>query len=534
MGQYILQTILFQLVFLVVYDLLLKKETFFNYNRIYLMVTALLSLIIPLIKIDAFKAIVPESIVVSLPTIFLGGADNLGVNQNTLNGSETVLNSFWSWELLIIIGIIIAFSIALFKTVKIYKLISKNSKFWKRNFWLVTIKNSKTAFSVFNYVCLGERLNENDKQTILNHELVHVNQKHSIDLIFFEALRILFWFNPLVYMYQKRIATLHEYIADAEAIKTQSKINYYQNMLSQVFETKNMSFINTFYNKSLIKKRVIMLSKNKSKQKNVIKYLLLMPLICGMLVYTSCSEVLTEENHTAVLDTENGKTPLIQAIGEVKEQMQIQGYASDHEQKGLDLLLQAIKGNEFNPNLVNEVHAYEATKGKSRLTGKIANVFQQIQVQGNITDEEEKTLKSLLVLTLKDGLNDPFFEDVLDRVVIPFSIVEQTPLFPGCETESKANQKKCTIESISKHVNDNFNIKLATTLNLKGKQRIITAFKIDREGHIVDVKARAPHPDLAEEAKRVVQSLPKMIPGEQDGKKVAVPYSLPIVFLINE
>ena len=534
MAQYILQTILFQLVFLVVYDALLKKETFFNWNRMYLVSTTVLSLTIPLIKIDAFKAIASENFIVNLPTIILGESTNTIAQQENVNASEAVLNPLLSWELIFFLGASIALLLTLSKVVKIVRLISKNSKLRKQDFWLVNVQNSKTAFSVFNYVCLGDGINEDEKTTILNHELIHVRQKHSLDLVFFEILRILFWFNPLVYLYQNRMSTLHEYIADAEAVKNQNKAHYYQNMLAQVFDTKNMSFINTFYNKSLIKKRIIMLSKNKSKQKNAIKYLLVMPLVFGMLLFSSCNDIGAQDDTAIINEAENGRTPLIIAVDELKEQMQIQGGASEHEQKGLDLLLASIKGKEFDPNLVNEVHAYEATKGKSKMTGKIANVFKQIQIQGNITDEEEKTMKSLLVLTINGGLNDPFFEDVLDRVSIPYAVIDQVPVFPGCETSSASDQKKCTTDNIAKHVNLNFNIKLAETIGLKGKQRIIAAFKIDREGHIVDVKARAAHPDLEDEAIRVIKSLPKMIPGEQDGKKVSVPYSLPIMFLINE
>lgn len=122
---------------------------------------------------------------------------------------------------------------------------------------------------------------------ILKHELIHVKQKHTLDLVFFEVLRVLFWFNPLIYIYQSKLRVLHEFIADKEALKTQDKIAYYQNLLTQMFDTNNVSFINTFYKKSLIKKRIIMLQKSKSSQLKLAKYLLVIPMIFTMLFYNA-------------------------------------------------------------------------------------------------------------------------------------------------------------------------------------------------------------------------------------------------------
>jgi TonB family protein len=87
---------------------------------------------------------------------------------------------------------------------------------------------------------------------------------------------------------------------------------------------------------------------------------------------------------------------------------------------------------------------------------------------------------------------------------------------------------------ITDFVGANFDTKIGKALNLTGVNRVIVQFKIDENGNVVDVKSRAPHPKLEEEAKRVINSLPQMTPGEQNGKAVGVMYSLPIVFQVNE
>src|SRR5690606_1094069 len=135
------------------------------------------------------------------------------------------------------------------------------------------------------------------------HELVHINHRHSWDLVFFELLRIIFWFNPLIYIYQSRIAELHEFIADKHTVKTNKK-EHYQHLLEEVFKTENISFINQFFNHSLIKKRIVMLQKSKTKKVWQLKYLSLVPLLIGMLIYTSCEKE-SVTNNPEVVETAN-------------------------------------------------------------------------------------------------------------------------------------------------------------------------------------------------------------------------------------
>ena len=116
---------------------------------------------------------------------------------------------------------------------------------------------------------------------------------------------------------------------------------------------------------------------------------------------------------------------------------------------------------------------------------------------------------------------------------VPFSVIDKAPAFPGCSGSNEAI-KACFTDKVSRYVAANFNTKLANNIGLVGRQRISVQFMVDKTGDIVDVRARAPHPDLENEAVRVVSGLPQMIPGEQDGKKVRVIYALPILFEINE
>lgn len=117
---------------------------------------------------------------------------------------------------------------------------------------------------------------------------------------------------------------------------------------------------------------------------------------------------------------------------------------------------------------------------------------------------------------------------------VDFIRIEQVPIYPGCENQKTNDDKrKCMSEKITKLVQRKFDTELASDLGLTGKQVIHTQFKIDNKGHVMDIKTRAPHPKLEEEAARVINTLPEMAPGKQRDKPVGVIYNLPIVFEVQ-
>ena len=124
--------------------------------------------------------------------------------------------------------------------------------------------------------------------------------------------------------------------------------------------------------------------------------------------------------------------------------------------------------------------------------------------------------------------------EVEEDIDVPFAVIENVPVFPGCEGGNNDAKRDCMSKKISDFVNKKFNTELASELGLSGRQRINVIFKIDKTGAITGIRARAPHPGLEKEAERVISMLPKMQPGKQRGKPVNVPYSLPIVFQVQD
>ncbi|MDP3944980.1 MAG: energy transducer TonB [Lutibacter sp.] len=160
---------------------------------------------------------------------------------------------------------------------------------------------------------------------------------------------------------------------------------------------------------------------------------------------------------------------------------------------------------------------------------KIEIVEDEKQVEETVIKSTESNEKT--AIEVKKIVEVSIDEDIMEDV--PFAIIEDVPIYPGCKG-SKAELKECLQDRISKHVNSKFNADLASELGLTpGIKKIFVMFKIDKTGEITDIQARAPHKRLEAEAIRVVQSLPKMIPGKQRGRPVGVKYSLPIAFKVE-
>ena len=122
-------------------------------------------------------------------------------------------------------------------------------------------------------------------------------------------------------------------------------------------------------------------------------------------------------------------------------------------------------------------------------------------------------------------------EEVIEDV--SFMIIEDVPVFPGCKG-NKAALKKCFSQKVQKHFSRKFDADLPNELGLApGRKRVFISFKIDKQGNIVNVQARAPHPKIKSEVVSVMNKLPKMKPGRQRGKPVGVKYSIPFTLVVE-
>jgi hypothetical protein len=266
-----------------------------------------------------------------------------------------------------------------------------------------------------------------------------------------------------------------------------------------------------------------MLQKTKSKQVQLVRYALLIPMVFGMLVYSSCSD----ENNSSKQQEDINLSQYTYTI--------VSG-----EDNSEDLKEKADASNEFlknNPEYIQWLvadYSEKTPKMQSSIHLKSEVIPDGYKIEELDTDEGDTE-------TIVFGkIGEPSLESIntLDyegKDEVPFSVISQIPVFPGCDKQADELAKKaCFNKEISTFIVENFNSDLGKTLNLSGVVKISVYFKIDNQGNITDAKARAQHPELAEEAMRVVNMLPKMTPGMHDGKAVNVPYYLPIKFEIKE
>ena len=122
-------------------------------------------------------------------------------------------------------------------------------------------------------------------------------------------------------------------------------------------------------------------------------------------------------------------------------------------------------------------------------------------------------------------------EEVVEDV--NFMIIEDVPTYPGCSGNNQ-ERKDCFSRMVQKHFGKKFNADLPNELGLSpGKKRVFIGFKIDKNGNVVDIKTRAPHPKIKDEVEKVMSQLPKMKPGKQRCKPVGVKYSIPFTLIVE-
>ncbi|MBS1521639.1 MAG: TonB family protein [Bacteroidetes bacterium] len=271
--QYILLANLFLTAFFGLYMLFLKKETFFQLNRVYLLSALLLSFILPLVHTNWFgQSAIAEQIKYSV----IAKPIDVFASQQPGASSFTFLQIVSG---VYIIGII-AFSLYLLIKLLAVKKIIFNS-------------DSQSSYSFFKRIYLSESNSSN--LLISKHESIHASQWHSVDVLLMEIVIIFNWFNPLVYLFRKELKNVHEFIADEGALKLSgSKKEYAMLLFSQTFETPINNLVNPFFNQKLLKQRIMMIQKDKSQKSALLKYLLAVPLFALMLTLSSATTARNE------------------------------------------------------------------------------------------------------------------------------------------------------------------------------------------------------------------------------------------------
>ena len=151
-----------------------------------------------------------------------------------------------------------------------------------------------------------------------------------------------------------------------------------------------------------------------------------------------------------------------------------------------------------------------------------------------VEDEEEveETVIESTETTQEEIIEEGEVLEEEGDVDVPFAIIEDVPLFPGCERVKKSQRRKCFQEKMARHISKNFRYpEIAQEMGIQG--RVYVQFVIDKDGSITGIRTRGPDKNLEKEANRIIAKLPKMTPGKQRGRPVRVPFSIPITFRLQ-
>jgi hypothetical protein len=346
-------------VFFLSYHILLRKETFFNSNRWFLLAGLISSVVLPLVVFTKIVWVDPT------PTNF----DWSKIPMTTPAENEaSEINWYLVLAIVYSIGIVVFLIKFAFDFYSLSKVLKGKNIQQQVNFKFIDVNENIAPFSYFNSIVYNSSLYSGiELENILEHEKVHSAQNHTVDVLISRLFCIVFWFNPLVWLYKKAIVQNLEFIADSEASKNISDKKAYQLTLLKITTQENCVAITNHFYQSLIKKRIVMLNKNQSNKRNSWKYAVIIPALVAFVFLFQVKAVAQEK-------AEKNPSKAVSAI--------IVGFSTDKnatdeemkndtkvakEQLGIDYKFSNVKRNDKGEIIVIKIE-YKTKEGKS---GKI-------------------------------------------------------------------------------------------------------------------------------------------------------------------
>ncbi|WP_299157808.1 M23/M56 family metallopeptidase [uncultured Tenacibaculum sp.] len=296
---YLLQvTSIFSVLYLI-YIVFLDKLTFHNLNRFVLLLLLPVSIIIP------FSNILLPSIAPKIIEIPLFEEVNLNSFNKQLQVIEQpLIDSSTNYATIVLILYWFVFSVFFIRflaTIRHLFVLRSRSKIEQKNGYQLVISKVPQIFSYFNWVFIPEDKFEHYDKQIIEHEKVHIQLKHSWDVILSEVYILFFWFNPLLYFYRKSLKAVHEFQADKGVLQNGVKTSQYMQLLVQNLELSKPNNLYNYFNQHILKKRVTMMTKPKSNRLSKLTYILLLP-ICIFLISAFTSPSIKNNQHMNILD----------------------------------------------------------------------------------------------------------------------------------------------------------------------------------------------------------------------------------------
>ena len=281
-----------------VYWLFMRKETYFQFNRIYLLSTVALSCIIPLGNFTIIGFLNETSAVTILTS--LGKAISIP-EVTIIEVSKSGFSIYNNWPQLVIWIYLFGASFLLFRIilgiVKIDRVKKTGKTVYHDNYSVVYITQHFQPFSFFKTIFISKAINDRSEESqIIDHELIHIRQLHTYDNLIIGILLVLFWFNPFIWFIKRSLRNTHEYLADNGIKKSRWNVENYQALLIKQIQGLSPLILTNNFN-SIIKNRIKMMYKSKSSVLAKFKPLLIVPVILNLVLIFAFSD---PENTTLI------------------------------------------------------------------------------------------------------------------------------------------------------------------------------------------------------------------------------------------
>ncbi|MBK7626248.1 MAG: TonB family protein [Bacteroidales bacterium] len=477
---YMVKVAVYLTAFYLVYSLMLSRDTAYGRNRAFILISLVSAIVFPLITFQTVKPMDIQFFGKFLSEVFITASpEGLGNQASgfTLPGTIQIIYTIY------IIGVVAFLFKLIIDLLNLAFLILRERSSGSR---IIRFHGFNTAgFSAMGYVFVNARLSPEEAGEIIRHEQNHLKQNHFLDIIFMETVMAFQWFNPVIYLINRALRAVHEFQADHECISSGVPVVSYQSLLlSQVFKSRAFNLTNSFSNPSLIKRRMIMMTKKPTSALANMKLLLVLPVIAIVFLAISAYKEIPENE--LLKQTDNESFVLTSSLPVAESQ--------------------SASLSEPAKTSVKETNASSSAK-----------VIKQIISQENIAPPPPPPPPP----ADKEKVNEDPKKEAEEAAEVPFVVVEEMPMFPGGDV------------NLLKFIGENTNYpQAAKESNIQG--RVIVRFCVTAKGGVSQASIlKGVSPELDEEALRVVSTLPTFEPGKQGGKPVPVWYMVPITFTLK-
>jgi TonB family protein len=528
------------------YYLVLRKETFYVSNRLYLIAGLVLAVILPAFPVSY-----------TTPVALINNSDFFAVNENPIgdftisNSGESESFSFYNNPALILsfiylLGAGFFLFRLIFQTAFVAIQLHKGEKMLLDGVTVININKRKIMpFSFFNNVIINiQEYSKEELSNIIAHEKVHIQERHWVDLLIIELLTVVFWINPIVWLYEKSIKQNHEYLADQGVLLAGYNPGQYQALLiNQLMGAKILGFVNNL-NFSLNKKRMEMMKKEKSSGIKKVKLLIVLPVIAGLMLAFAKPEYVikkAQENQKSDIKSQdktqeefvssiNNETYQDNFVSQTPDELiKVKGKIFTSDKKPLAGANVILKGT--NTGAVTDVNGEFVLETSKKFTLVVSYVGYKT-AKGTFSSGDKESFE--VMMSLKKGvfnikLPEITEEEIEDALPPPpptknekesdvWTIVEDMPYYKKGGMNRLSWDILQETEAIMKKTKDRGEALVGFTVTVEGK---LTNAHIVRsaDSKMLDVSAV-----------KIVQKLDNWKPGIQRGKAVEVDLTVPVGF----